>query len=63
MTFEQGFALVITWAKKAASLGLLAYVLVIIAKLFGISTVQIQSADLQALGVFLAGTAFALSKL
>lgn len=63
MTIEQGFALVTTWVKRFAALGLLIYVAAVILKLFGVIVLpQIATYDAQATGVLVAGIAFALGK-
>lgn len=52
---------VTTWAKRFAGLGLLLFILLTIAKLFGFPTyLSIPTLGWQEFGVFVAGTAYAL---
>lgn len=63
MTLESAYALAMTWLKRACNVGLLIFTALTVLKLFGVNAYPIASAGYQELGVFLAGTAFALSKL
>lgn len=63
MTIDQGIALAFAWLKRGAGLLLLAFVILTLLKLLGFAAYPVQSVGFQELGVFLAGTAFALSKL
>lgn len=53
--------LIRTWAKRIASLGLAVFVLLVVAKLYGLPTyVSVPSIGWQELGIFVAGLAYYL---
>jgi hypothetical protein len=63
MTIDQVWGLAVLWAKRIISAALLAVLLLTSLKLFGVSLYPIPSIGWQEFGVFIAGSAFALSKL
>ncbi len=63
MTIDQGIAVVMTWLKRIAGAALMVFIILTLMKLLGFNAYPVQSVGFQELGVFLAGSAFALSKL
>lgn len=58
---NQILGLVLTWSRRLAMLGLTVFILLTVAKLFGLPAfVAIPSIGWQEFGVFVAGTAYAL---
>lgn len=53
---------VVTWGKRLGFLALIAFVLLSLAKVFGLNVWSVQSMGPQEFGVFVAGTAYALSR-
>lgn len=63
MSVDQALSLAMKYAKLAASIALLAFILLTCAKLFGFTFYAVPSLGWQEFGVFAAGTAFALKNL
>lgn len=53
---------VVTWGKRFGFLALIAFVLLSLAKVFGLNVWPVQTMGPQEFGVFVAGTAYALSR-
>lgn len=53
---------VVTWGKRLGFLALIAFVLLSLAKVFGLNVWPVQTMGPQEFGVFVAGTAYALSR-
>jgi hypothetical protein len=60
MTVDQAVALVFKWLRLVASLALLIFIVLTLAKLVGLNIFPVPSLDWQAFGVFVAGTSYAL---
>lgn len=53
---------VVTWGKRLGFLALIAFVLLSLAKVFGLNVWPVQAMGPQEFGVFVAGVAYALSR-
>lgn len=53
---------VVTWGKRLGFLALIAFVLLSLAKVFGLNVWPVQTMGPQEFGVFVAGVAYALSR-
>ena len=60
MTVDQALNLAFKWLRLAASLALLVFILLTLAKLFGFQIIGVPSLGWQEFGIFVAGTAYAL---
>ena len=63
MTVDQALAVVFKWLKIVCSLALLVFITLVLFKLFGFSLFPVPALGFQELGVFLAGTAYAIKAL
>ena len=63
MTIDQGIALAFKWLRTGCSLALGGFLALTLLKLYGFSFLSIPTIGWQELGVFVAGTAYAIRNL